>query len=183
MKGMSWPSKNSASWLSLVKILGSLRMLTAVFWARAWRTTLRLTLEFSTVVSKRPGRKLFLVLVLELAMETELSALVGVMAWLLQRRPRLRASSRWTSTMTELISTWRPGWSRLSTSWITEDLYSSGAITMRAFARPTGTMRTWPMRLELLWRSVGGRARCHQKAIWLAAVFCWVVVLPWASER
>src|SRR4051812_20883922 len=106
-------------------------MLTAVFCDRAWSTTLRFTLELSTVVSKRPGRKLFLVLLELLVSEMELSALVGVRGWLLQRRPRLVASSRWTSTMTEEISTWRPGWSRDSTSWTTELLYSSGAMTIR----------------------------------------------------
>src|SRR5258705_9592690 len=78
MKGMSWPSKNVASWLSEVKILGSERMLILVFWARAWRSMLTLTSRLRTEESNRPGRKLFLVFWLLSRPPMVLSPLVGV---------------------------------------------------------------------------------------------------------
>src|SRR5262245_49774543 len=137
-------------------------------------STFRFALTFSTDVSKRLVAQLFLVPCALVPMPMALSALTGVIVWLLQRSPRLRASSLESSVTIADTSTCRPGRSNCPISWTIDAMYSGGAVTMSAFCRHTGTMRTWEIRLELFRLSVGGRARCHQNE----SVSPVVVVVP-----
>src|SRR5688500_16570179 len=160
---------------------GSERMLMAVFWARAWRRTLRSTPTLSTEVLKRlPMKSSWVPSNVEL-MPRALSGLVGVMAELDQRRPRAVASSTLISAMMAEMSTWRPGLSRSSMSRTTDSWYSGAAMTMTAVCRQTGTMRTLATRVDEPAESVGGRARCHQKEMLSVVVAGWLAAAPPAA--
>ena len=160
-KGTSWPWKNFASLLSLVKTRGSCRMRTVVSSERACRITCALAVKVSSEV-ERSGAKMSVLEPTNFGSTTiALLPLVRFRSWP-HLMPSWKSSPSCTSASTTAIITWRPGLSRSCTilarlSWI-----SGGARISSEFCPAFGTTRLLPTRaLTSVWSSPAARPDCQ----------------------